>query len=254
MDPEPPLPPLPPPPAQPEPETVAAPPRWGLGDFVFGLVASYALASLVAGLWFAISGGDELDLAGQAFSQIGLWTGMVGAVVLASRRKGAGRLADDFGFSIRWSDVGLGIGVAFAVQLVVLPAIALLLRPLLGEPEVSGPVRDLIDQSQGPAYIGLVASVALGAPIVEELFFRGLLLRSLQRRFPVAPAVALSALAFGLAHGSTLPAEAVILVMVSLTVFGAVLAFLAIRTGRLGPGIVAHAVFNLFTVLYLTLS
>jgi uncharacterized protein len=243
------------PPLQPQlPDTGEAPPRWGLGDFLFGLVASYALASLAAGLWFAVSGGDELDLAGQALSQIGLWTGMVGAVLLASRRKGAGRLADDFGFRIQWTDVGIGLAVAFAVQLFVLPVIALLLQPLLGKPEVSGPVRDLIDQSQGPAYLGLVASVALGAPIVEELFFRGLLLRSLQRRMPDAVAIALSAVAFGLAHGSTLPADAVVLVVVSLTVFGAVLATLAIRTGRLGPGIIAHAVFNLFTVLYLTLN
>ena len=61
-------------------------------------------------------------------------------------------------------------------------------------------------------------------------------------------------MAFGLAHGSALPVDAVVLVMVSLTVFGAILATLAIRTGRLGPGIVAHAVFNLFTLLYLTFT
>lgn len=237
----------------PAPDAAPAPPRWGLGDFLLGLVVSYALASLGAGLWFAVSGKRDLDLAGQALSQVGLWTGMVGIVVLASRRKGAGRLADDFGFAIRWTDVGIGVTVAVAVQLFLLPGIAFLLRPLLGAPEVSGPVRDLIDQSKGPAYVGLVASVALGAPIVEELFFRGLLLRSLQRRLPDTAAIALSAVAFGLAHGSTLPADAVVLVIVSLTAFGAVLATLAVKTGRLGPGMVAHATFNLFTVLYLTL-
>ena len=30
-----------------------------------------------------------------------------------------------------------------------------------------------------------------------------------------------------------------------------VLSILAVRTGRLGPGILAHATFNLFTVIYL---
>lgn len=238
------------------PRTAAAgAPRWGLGDFALGLFVGYSLATLLAGVWFALSGEDEeLGIAGQALTQIGLWTGMVGAVVLASKRKGAGRLDEDFGFRVGWSDVGVGLAVALATQLLLLPAIALLLRPLLGEPEVSGPVRDLLDQSQGPAYLGLLASVAVGAPIVEELFFRGLLLRSLQRRMPDAAAVAVSAVVFGLAHGSTLPAEAVVLVIISLTAFGAVLAFLALRTGRLGPGIVAHAVFNLFTVLYLTIN
>lgn len=222
-----------------------------MGDFLLGLVAGLALSSLFAALWLAVSGDIELDLTGQALSQVGLWTGMVGAVVLASRRKGAGDLGADFGFRARWSDLGLGATVAVVVQLVVLPALAFALRPLLGQPEVSGPVRDLMDQAKGPAFLGLVASVAVGAPLVEELFFRGLLLRSLQRRLPDWAAVALSAVAFGLAHGSTLPADAVVLVIVSLTVFGAVLAVLAIRTGRLGPGIAAHAIFNLFTVLYL---
>lgn len=242
---------------EPSPETVADPPpapRWGLGDWFAGLLVSYALASMAAGLWLAVSGDEEVDLAGQAFSQLALWTGMVGAVVFASRRKGAGRLAEDFGLRGVWADVALGFGVALAVQLVVLPAIGFLLQPLLGEPDVSEPVREMIDESSGPGYVLLLASVVVGAPLVEELFFRGLLLRSLQRRFSTAVAIGLSAVAFGLAHGSTLGADAVILVMVSLTAFGAVLALLATRTGRLGPGIMAHAFFNLITILYLTIN
>ncbi len=235
-------------------ETSAPPPRWGLGDFLIGVIVGYLLATVVAGLWYAAAGDEELSLAGQAASQLGLWTGMVGVALMASRRKGAGRLADDFGLRFRWSDLAIGAVVALAVQLMVLPGIAFLLRPLLGEPEVSGPVKDLLDQAGGVRFLGLVLSVAVGAPIVEELFFRGLLLRSLQRRFGNGVSVALSALAFGLAHGSALPVDAVVLVMVSLTVFGAILAVLAIRTGRLGAGIVTHAVFNLFTLLYLTLT
>jgi len=222
-----------------------------VGDFLIGLVAGLALSTMLAGLWLAVTGDTDLDLAGQGVSQIGLWTGMVGAVVLASRRKGSGSLGDDFGFRFRWSDLGLGALVAAVVQLVALPALAYLLRPLLGHPQVSGPVQDLVDQSRGPAFLGLVASVAIGAPLVEELFFRGLLLRSLQRRVPDGAAVALSAIAFGLAHGSGLPVDAVVLVVLSLTAFGAALAIVALRTGRLGPGIVAHALFNLFTIVYL---
>ncbi len=225
-----------------------------MGDVLVGVFGGYALASLVAALWYAISGDQELNLAGQAFSQIGLWTGMVGAAVVASHRKGAGTLAEDFGFWGRWSDIGIGVAVALAMQLVVLPGIGYLLRPLLGRPEVSGPAQDLLDRSHGPAFIGLILSVAVGAPIVEELFFRGLLLRSLQRRVPAWAAVAVSAVAFGIAHGSALPVDAVLLVMISLTVFGAILAVMAIRTGRLGPGIVAHAIFNLFTLLYLAFT
>lgn len=226
--------------------------RWGLGDFLVGVVGGYALASLFAALWYAVTGDAELNLAGQAFSQVGLWSAMVGTTVVASRRKGAGTLSEDFGLRARWSDLGIGAVLGLATQVLVLPGIGFLLRPLLGQPEVSGPAQDLLDRAQGPAFLGLVVSVAVGAPIVEELFFRGLLLRSLQRRVPDWAAVGASAVAFGIAHGSALPVDAVILVMVSLTVFGAILAVLAIRTGRLGPCIVTHAVFNLFTLLYLT--
>ena len=87
--------------------------------------------------------------------------------------------------------------------------------------------------------------LAVGAPLVEELFFRGLLLRSLARRFGPVVATLGSAVAFGLAHFELLQLAALIL-------FGLVLALLAERTGRLGPGIVAHATFNAATVLTLT--
>lgn len=251
MEPVEPQPPVLPPPPAPDPR----PPRWGLGDFLVGVFGGYALASLAAAVWVALTGETELSLAGQAFSQAGLWTGMVGASLIASRRKGAGTLAEDFGFRVRWSDLGVGLLVGLAVQILLLPGIAYLLRPLLGEPEVSGPVQDLLDKSKGSAFLGLVLSVGVGAPLVEELFFRGLLLRSLQRRFASVPAVGLSAVVFGIPHYSTtLPLESVVLVMISITVFGAVLATLAVRTGRLGPSIVAHAVFNLFTLFYLTFT
>jgi membrane protease YdiL (CAAX protease family) len=98
-----------------------------------------------------------------------------------------------------------------------------------------------------------VLFVAVGAPIVEELFFRGLVLRSLERRFGSTWAVALSSVLFGLAHPQPLPAKALVLVMVSLAALGALLATLAVRTGRLGPSIVTHAVFNGWTVLFLVL-
>src|SRR5215210_7258130 len=55
--------------------------RWGLGDFLLGLLAGYSLATLAVVFWVAVTGDEDLNLAGQAFSQVGLWTGMVGAAV-----------------------------------------------------------------------------------------------------------------------------------------------------------------------------
>ncbi len=87
--------------------------------------------------------------------------------------------------------------------------------------------------------------------MVEELFFRGLLLRALQRRVGTVGAVVLSSVLFGLAHPQPLEAAALALVMISLAALAVVLATLVVKTGRLGPAILAHAAFNAWTAVQL---
>jgi uncharacterized protein len=115
---------------------------------------------------------------------------------------------------------------------------------------VSGPVRDLVESAEGVAVVGLFLFVAVGAPAVEELFFRGLVLRALSRRLGTVAAVVGSSVLFGLAHPQDLPGEALALVMTSLAVLAALFAVLVVKTGRLGPAIVAHAVFNAWTLVH----
>lgn len=232
----------------PHPGATAPPPaapvrRWGLGDVLLGILVGLSLSSLFASIWLGVTG-DREGLGTRTASQLGLWLGLAGVVVLAARRKGSGRVADDFGFRARWSDLGTGVAGALGAQFVVLPVAALLLVPVLGRPEVSGPVEDLVDRAAGPALAVLVLTTVVGAPLVEELFFRGLLLRSLQGRFGTGWAVAGQSLLFGVSHPNDLPGAAVVLIMVSIAALAAILALLVVRTGRLGPAIVAHAVFN----------
>ncbi len=226
-------------------------PRWGLGDAALGFVVGLMLSTAAASVWLGATGETELSLGGQAVSQLGLWTGLVGAVVWASRRKGSGRLAVDFGLSMRAVDVLIGLVAGVAGQLVLVNLIAFLLSPLVGDPDVSGPVTDLVRDTRGPALIGVVLFAVVGAPIVEELFFRGLVLRSFQRRLPDVVAIPLSSLLFGVSHLQPLSAAGLFLVITSLFAFGVVLAVLAVRTGRLGPPIWTHAAFNAFTVVVL---
>jgi hypothetical protein len=86
-------------------------------------------------------------------------------------------------------------------------------------------------------------------PVVEELFFRGLVLRSLLRLFAgagpvvgVALAVVADGVVFGLAHFELLQ-------LLGLAVFGTVLSLMAYKLRRLGPGIFAHGMFNLMAIL-----
>jgi membrane protease YdiL (CAAX protease family) len=158
-------------------------------------------------------------------------------------------LVADFGLRLAPSDVPLGIVAGLVTQLVVLPLVAVVMRPVLGCPEVQGPARDLVQSAPGPALPILVAMVVIGAPVVEELFYRGLMLGALERRFGAVPAVVVSATVFGLSHQNRLTAQGVVLVMVSLAVLGAVLAVLAVKTRRLGASIVTHMTFNAVTVV-----
>ena len=229
-------------------------PRWGLGDAAAGMLAGLLLSSVIASIWLGATGDDELTLGGMAVSQLGLWAGLSGSVVWASARKGTGRLADDFGWRLRPVDLAVGVVCALLAHAFLDLVVARLLGPLLGDPDVSEPVEELVEAARGVRMVGLLAFVSLGAPVVEELFFRGLLLRGLQRRFDDGVAIVLSAVLFGVAHVQALALGALVLVIVSLVLLGLALAVLAVRTGRLGPSIVAHSVFNAVSVAAVSLG
>ncbi|HLJ74263.1 MAG TPA: type II CAAX endopeptidase family protein [Thermoanaerobaculia bacterium] len=78
---------------------------------------------------------------------------------------------------------------------------------------------------------------ALIAPIVEELFFRGLIFNALAIRAPVFVAALLSGALFGMAHGDPVLAPA-------LAIFGLVQAGIYRATGNLVVPMIVHAVNN----------
>jgi membrane protease YdiL (CAAX protease family) len=194
--------------------------------------------------------GRPVPLAVNAASLAGLWAGLGGGTIFASRYRGSGSLAGDFGFSLRWPlDVGLGVAAGLTSTYVLVPLLYLPFERLY--PSIRHRLNTPANQDTNGVHGALGITVlflllAVGAPVVEELFFRGLLQRSLARRFNSSVSIAGSAALFGLAHFELLQLPALVL-------FGVVLAVLADKTGRLGPGIVAHMTFNAATVLTLTL-
>jgi uncharacterized protein len=178
-----------------------------------------------------------------------LWGGWLTAVYLAGHNKGNG-VVEDFGLRIRPRDVPAGLAIGVAMQLVVLPLLYLpLLRLLdLTSDDLSAPARALSSKADGAVgWIVLSLIVVVGAPVVEELFYRGLLLRSLQKRgIPDLWSAVISAAVFAGMHFQALQ-------FLGLFVLGVVLALLAQRTGRLGASICTHAAFNATSVLLLYL-
>lgn len=82
-----------------------------------------------------------------------------------------------------------------------------------------------------------VVAVAVSAPVVEEIFFRGLLYRSLRNRLPVPWAALIGGALFGLVHIIGYPLITVPVKML----FGILACLLYERTGSLLPGIAVHS-------------
>lgn len=228
-------------------------PRWGMGDALVGWVFAYVSAALLGALILAAFGytGDEVTPENLPLSMIALqypplWLGFVGVPVWAAATKGGGWI-HDFRVRVRLLDVPIGLVVGTLAQLVVVPLVSWPVLQLTGTDadDLGKLARDLGDKADNSVGVVLLfVLVVIGAPIAEELFFRGLVLGSLEKRFGTGWAVLGSSVFFGATHFQALQFAA-------LTAAGAIFALLVVRTGRLGPAIIAHMAFNAVTVIHI---
>jgi membrane protease YdiL (CAAX protease family) len=132
----------------------------------------------------------------------------------------------------------IAVGVVIAIA-VVSAALDPLLQP--------GKEQDLAPHGWEPRHAAVFAAnfvvVALLAPFVEELTFRGVGFTLLDARFGRWPAIVLVGVAFGLAHG-------LVKALPPLVVFGASLAYLRSRTASVYPGMILHAGYNSLVLLF----
>lgn len=226
--------------------------RWGIG----AAIACFFATQLVAGVWaagvvsaaFGVEGLPDLaerPLWTLPVLSVGLWAGYLFGPGLINRLTASGPMVD---FDLRVNP-GQFLGAALlgvGTQLLVLPALYWVLGFFIsGDPGTTA--RTLVDRADDVVGVGLlVISVVVMAPLAEEWFYRGMLLSALVRRIgPVGGAVASSA-AFALIHLEPI-------LFPGLFVFALVLAWMTIRTGRVGVAIVAHLAFNATTVIQLLL-
>ncbi len=222
--------------------------RWGLPDAVVAWLVG-VVVSLMAAIPFVdadgkIASGDKVvaTLVLLVAQDVGVMAWLLGV----ARRKGLGSLRDDFGLWFRTIDlawVPIGIVVFGLASALVLP-----ISDLAGLDESSQDVVKTFERSSGALeQVAFVLGVAVLTPIVEELLFRGVLLRALMRRTTAAWSVVLSALTFALVHflgdagtGYYVPA---------FLALGLVSGWAAVVTRRLGPSIALHAGFNLISAI-----
>jgi hypothetical protein len=142
----------------------------------------------------------------------------------------------------RWSDLAWGVGGAVAM-LIAMSAVAAIQETVLHLKADEVQVH-LLRQAHGPLLVAFALIACAGAPIFEELTFRGFIFNALLRYMPVWLAVTLSAVLFGLAHWQPGNAGAI----VPLIFGGAVLAVVYYRSGSLVASMMTHGLFNAFTV------
>ncbi len=187
---------------------------------------------------------------------VGIWIGFVGAVLIASRYFGTRRIRNDMGLSFKSIDLVIGIVTGLVSQIIMIPILYIPLRAIYPDlsHKLSGPAHELTGGFHGYDLAIIGALIVIVVPVVEEMFFRGLLLSSLIALFErtgkrVGPALAVitGGICFGLAHFEPLQ-------LLGLAAFGIVLCIIAYKVRRIGPTIVAHATFNLVAIVAIAVT
>jgi uncharacterized protein len=216
---------------------------WIVLYFVLQGVCTAAL--LIAG----VGGADPADIASAASNpMVILWGLVLSAAVqlllmwLYLRKQGRVSLLglDSFGHMPPLRALGLAVALVIAAMVFNF-VYATYVIPGIGMQEEMAKILAAIPRTPVNIAAGFFA-IAIAAPLVEELLFRGLLQNALARRMPIWGAIILSSLAFAAVH---LQLYAIPGLMSLSIAFG----YLYHRTGSLRMNILLHMANNAFALL-----
>lgn len=211
-------------------------PRWGLWDAWIMLAGALVLVAIVS---VALAAIDAPLVVVIIAVMVAPWVMLAGWPIVATRMRGNGPVID-LGLRLTWRDAGIGV-IGGIVSLAVAGVLAALTSAIVGDfTSSAGDAATELSESAGrPVIIVFAFMLAFGAPLVEEIAFRGLVYAGL-RKHGFAPwiTIVISAVVFSLFHFE--PTRILVVAGV-----GLVLGFLRWRTGAMGASIVAHCVNNL---------
>lgn len=238
---------------------------WLLG-FPGGFIATFIISLPFVIIWAALDPSiDFVDLAdstpiGVLALGLIIQQGTQLAIALFVQAKGFGLVKElrDWKFRIEAKDVFYGL-VALPVLFIAGSAATFSVMFLLGVEESQSNTAVISDNSGSPWIIVIVFAAVIGAPIAEEVVFRGVSLRIFagigasitnSKLGGSIIGIAISSIMFGLVHfpdGDSGFSEYMV-VAVTLGTIGAILAIMAVYFDRLGPSIWAHVFFNVVGV------
>jgi membrane protease YdiL (CAAX protease family) len=230
---------------------------WGARPVVMPLGAYVVLIIIGSALsTFAPSHGGGLTAFAAVINAV-IEAALAGSVFLAgrevARRNGGWGAA--FGFrrptGRDWLPALAGFGAAFGGRI----AVGIVMVAIAGENATRQAQNLHVQHGTLATAILLIVLTVIIAPVVEELVFRGMILRTFMRRLSFWPAAAASTAIFALLHTyevSTLVGA--ITLALSVGVIGVVNCVLVRRTNSLVPGMIVHAASNLLATVVLLLS
>lgn len=228
------------------PRYVAAPPwraRWAIAATIAIFVAGQLVAAAVVGM--AARFGLALE---EMPGPLMLWlvvsqAAMVALVLLAAGLFGGRRLE-----VLQLRPVAQGpwlIGSAIVAMALLLGGLNALLYWLF-ENDVMADLRPHLALIQSDAWPLAALAIGAGAPLMEELTFRGFLQSALAQRLGFWPATLITTAAWTLLHWGYSAAG-----MAEVFLIGLYFSWLLWRTGSLWPALICHAVYNSSLVLLL---
>jgi membrane protease YdiL (CAAX protease family) len=218
-------------------------PTWGMGDAIISLVGAIGL-SLIVSLALMSQNIDPENGWGLIIAFSAPWLVMAGWPIIATTIKGNGPKLD-LGLIAPRTHLRLGF-VAGLISLAVASLMAVIVTRFTGP--LSSTAGDVGMNQTGLVLVVFVLLAMFGAPIVEEIAFRGLLFGALAKaNINEHLVVFLTALVFALFHFE--PKRFLILFAI-----GMILGEVRRRTGSTSAAIVAHIVNNTPAALFILVS
>ena len=234
-------------------EPVGTGTRWGLGDVALGL--PFIILGAVAGLMIAlVAFGLDNELAEESAAVLVLsGLGQQGAQfawpIVVAKWKGNGVVRD---FRLRFKPIDLLIGPALGIAIAIGAAIVgLIVSTALGVAgsEDNTNTAILTDHKDSLWIYGIIFMAVVGAPLSEELFFRGLALSAMEKRWGPRAGLIGSSVLFVLPHYTFVAWRETAVIFAAIGFVALALGAVVQKTNRLGPSIMAHCTFNTVAVL-----
>ena len=208
-------------------------PSWGMGDVLISLLGTLTFAAVVS-LLLVASHVDPEHGWGLIVAFTSPWVFLAGWPIVATKFKGNGA-AIDFGLVVHAPHIRLGV-VAGLASLGLASVAAFLTVQVFGP--ISSSAGDVAKEQHGITLVLFALFALIGAPLVEEIAFRGMLFGALTKSsFTPLVASLISAGVFALFHFE--PKRFFVLFVI-----GAVLGEARRRSGSTLTSVVAHMVNN----------